>query len=132
MIFNEQDQRILKLLEKWYYDGRHAFIGRNQNTLEELGLSNSEYDNIMSFMEEIGVIEANHGFSHEPNHIALDFKILPNVAQMVKQLDFQLKESTRDKKNKWLNRVEKLIWVIVGCVITIIGLWIAKRLGIVE
>lgn len=85
MILNEKEQRVLRRISKWYREGKND-IDRD-SAIAELQISDSEYNTIMLLMQDIGAIEAKHGFPHEPNYVALDFTPLCHSEQLVRQMD---------------------------------------------
>jgi hypothetical protein len=135
MRLNEKEQKVLRIIAKWYKEGRND-IDR-MSAITELRISDFEYNTIMLLMEHIGAIEAMHGQpSDGPNYVALDFTPLCYSEQLVRQIDEQIEIEKRvappDIVQQLLSRVRQNPWtawtIIVFLVLSLLvpllnGFW---------
>jgi hypothetical protein len=116
---------LLRLLVKhaenegvyWYFDG----------VTKEIPLNKQEYDTIMRQLEDYGAIEARGDTTDDPVY-AVDFTIKPGAIQLLRNLEYQKKLQKDENRKVWLKRAGKLI----GAVITIVIMWIKRKLGLSE
>jgi hypothetical protein len=124
---------LLRLLVKhaeneevyWYFDG----------VTKEIPLNKQEYDTIMRQLENYGAIEARGDTTDDPVY-AVDFTIKPGATQLLRDLEHQKKLQKDENRKVWLKRAEKLIWMLIGAVITIVItiviMWIKRKIGLSE
>jgi len=116
---------LLRLLVKhaenegpyWYFDG----------VTKEIPLNKQEYDTIMRQLEDYGAIEARGDTTDDPVY-AVDFTIKPGATQLLRGLEYQKKLQKDENRKVWLKRTGKLI----SAVITIVIMWIKRKLGLSE
>jgi hypothetical protein len=124
---------LLRLLVKhaenegvyWHFDG----------VTKEIPLNKQEYDTIMRQLENYGAIEARGDTTDDPVY-AVDFTIKPGATQLLRNLEYQKKLQKDENRKVWLKRAEKLIWMSIGAVITIVItiviMWIKRKIGLSE